>query len=392
MRYKAVQSQIVSFWKKWAALISILFGSMLLQGCWDEVNLQDTSYVSALGIDYKEGKYEIYAQTMKFGLIAKTDTVQPDPNPVWIGRGKGDSILLAMNNLAKSGQSILSLEHLKTVVVQDRALDRMDDIMDGLNRQRASRYTSLIYGTKAPIEKIFTTDTFYDQSPLNSVMYMPQPLESQRSFIRPSSLQLAVQSLKEPAMVTTIAALTANDHYWTRKKIKLEIQMIEGLFAFKELKYAGYLSENEAAGLRWINPEFEHYMMKAEGKQGSAALFISSAKSKLYTSFNGGTPSFVLKVRLSGAVAEIVKRMNEEEIIASVEANVKIELENTYRNGLMKGMDLFRLEHELYRYHNAYWKEACKDKEWLPKPGQLKVEVKFNVIHSGNFDLNETHK
>jgi spore germination protein KC len=386
MRYKAAQ---VNFWRKRAALICILFGSMLLQGCWDEINLEDTSYVSALGIDFKDGKYEIYAQTMKFGLIAKTESVQPDPNPVWIGRGKGDSILLAINNITKSGQTILSLEHLKTVVVHARALDRMDDIMDGLNRQRASRYTSLIYGTRAPIEKIFTTDTFYDQSPLNSVMYLPQPLEGQRSFIRPSTLQTSVQTLKEPAMVTTIAALTANEHYWTRKKILLQIQMIEGVFVFKELNYVGYLSENEAAGLRWVNPEFKHFIMKAEGKNGSAAVSISSSKSQLRASFKEGSPSFVLKVKLSGAVAEIMENMNAEEIVASIEAEVRLQLENTYRKGLTKGMDLFELEHNLYRYHQAYWKQACKGKEWLPKPDQLKIEVEFNLIHSGNFTLNE---
>src|SRR4029453_6567760 len=115
----------------------------------------------ALGIDYKDGQYEIYGQTIKFGLIAKTESLQPDPNPVWIGRGKGVSTLLALNDLNRSGQTILSLEHLKTVLVQERAMNKMDDIMDGLNRQRASRYTSLIYGTRAPINKIFTTDTFY---------------------------------------------------------------------------------------------------------------------------------------------------------------------------------------------------------------------------------------
>ncbi|WP_053374645.1 Ger(x)C family spore germination protein [Paenibacillus sp. FJAT-27812] len=389
MKHAAAQSRRVKLWKKSAALISLLISTLLLQGCWDEINLQDVSYISALGIDFKDGKYEIYGQTIKFGLIAKTESLQPDPNPVWIGRGTGDSILLALNNLTRSGQSILSLEHLKTVVIQARALEKIDDIMDGLNRQRASRYTSLIYGTKDTIEKIFTTDTFYDQSPLNSIMYMPQPLEGQRSFIRPSSLQVAVQTLKEPAMVTTFAALTANENQWTRKKLPLQIQMIEGVFVFKELKYLGYLSEEEASGLRWINPEFKHFILKAESEHGSAAVNISSSKSSIQTSFKGNSPNFVLKVKMSGAVAEVLKNMNEDEIVASIEAKVKQQLESTYRKGLTKGMDLFRLEHNLYRYHYAFWKKECKGKEWLPKPEQINIVVKFNVTHSGNFGLDE---
>ncbi|WP_082361258.1 Ger(x)C family spore germination protein [Bacillus sp. FJAT-28004] len=375
-------------WRKGIALICILVMSALLQGCWDEVNLQDVSYISAFGIDYIDGHYEIYGQTIKFGLIAKTESLQPDPNPVWIGKGEGDTVLLAVNDLARSGQTILSLEHLKTVIVQERAMIKINDIMDGLNRQRASRYTSLIFGTKAPIEKIFTSDTFFDQSPLNSIMYMPGPLDSQRSFIRPYAMQLAVQTLNEPAMLTTLPALNANQEYWKRKKQALQIQLIEGIFVFKDHQYLGYLTETEASGLRWVDPEFKHFMLKAEGKQGKSAISITSSKSRLQASFKEGKPYFALKVRLEGNVAEMDGSMQEQEIVSSIETRIKQEIENTFRIGLTKKIGFFHLEHHLYRYHQAFWQQACKGTNWLPKPDQLKIEVDFQLIHTGNFDLN----
>ncbi|MDQ8735919.1 Ger(x)C family spore germination protein [Paenibacillus sp. LHD-38] len=375
-------------WKR-AALIGLMFSSLLLEGCWDEINLEDVSYISSLGIDYSEGHYIVYAQMIKFGLIAKTETVQPDPSPVWIGKGEGDSILLALNDLTQAGQAILSLEHLKTVVVQERAMFKMRDIMDGLNRQRASRYTSLMFGTRGTIENIFTTDTFFDQSPLNSIMYSPFSLNSQRSFIRPYAMQLAVQTLKEPAMTTTLPALTANKDYWKRKKQPLNIQLYDGIFVYRELDYLGFMTESDASGLRWVNPVFHHYLFEAIGKEGRASVAVDSSKSKVKASIKDGEVDFSLQVSMKGQVDEMRGTLSEAELVASMEDRVKQQIEETYRKGQAKGMDLFQLEHHLYRYHLAYWKQNCKGEDWKPKPNQLKIQVKFNLIHSGNFELGE---
>ncbi|WP_419872059.1 Ger(x)C family spore germination protein [Candidatus Pristimantibacillus sp. PTI5] len=376
-------------WKR-AALIGLMFSSLLLEGCWDEINLEDVSYISSLGIDYSEGHYVVYAQMIKFGLIAKTETVQPDPNPVWIGKGEGDTILLALNDLTQAGQAILSLEHLKTVVVQERAMFKMRDILDGLNRQRASRYTSLMFGTRGTIENIFTTDTFFDQSPLNSIMYSPNPLNSQRSFIRPYAMQLAVQTLKEPAMTTTLPALTANKDFWKRKKQPLKIQLFDGIFVYRELNYLGFMTESDARGLRWVNPEFQNYLFDAIGNEGRATVAVVSSNSHLKASINDGEADFSLQVSMKGQIDELYGTLSEAELVASIEDRVEQQIGETYRKGQSNGMDLFQLEHHLYRYHTAYWKQNCKGGKWKPKPNQMKIEVKFNLIHSGNFDLNES--
>ncbi|MGO4543358.1 Ger(x)C family spore germination protein [Paenibacillus sp. 2TAB23] len=373
---------------KRTALLGVLLSSLLLQGCWDEINLEDVSYISSLGIDFKEGHYEVYAQMIKFGLIAKTESIQPDPNPVWIGKGKGDSILLAFNDLTKAGQAILSLEHLKSVIVQERAMTHMEDIMDGLNRQRASRYTSILFGTKSPIEDLFTTDTFFDQSPLNSIMYMPSPLNVQRSFIRPHALQLAVQSLNEPAMTTTVPSLSANKDYWKRKKQPLKIQFIDGVFVYREFRYIGFMTEPEAEGLRWINPEFEHFLFGVKVNDGTATVTVTSSKAKINASFKDGVPHFMLAVRMAGDMAEMQVGMKQSQIETEMAAKTQRQLLETYRKGLAKGMDVFGLEHHLYRYHNAYWKQHCKGKNWMPKEGQLQFKTTFQLIHSGNFELN----
>ncbi|WP_028611957.1 Ger(x)C family spore germination protein [Paenibacillus harenae] len=373
-------------------LLAILSASCLLQGCWDEVDLQDVSYVSAIGVDYREGSFIIYAQMIKFSKVAKTDSPQPDPSPVWIGTGKGDTVMLAMQNLTRGGQAQMNIEHLKTLVIQERATSKMNEILDGMNRQRTSRYTVWVFGTKGPIEEVFTTDSFFDQSPLNSIAYTPLPHEEQYSFIRPREMQLAVQSLKEPAMTTTLPVLEVSEAIWKHGSKPLKTQTISGIFVFKELEYKKYMPEGLVKGLRWVDPHFDNFMLRAESVNGKATVAIRSASKKLKATFKEGQPQFAMTVRLEGDVTELAGNMKMGEIEGIIAAQVKQEIESTYKKGLENELDLYELGHHLYRYHLAKWRLLDAKGNWLPREDQLKVKVTYNLRHSGKFELSGENK
>ncbi|MCY7482840.1 hypothetical protein M5X06_24220 [Paenibacillus alvei] len=52
-------------------LVSILSLVLPLAGCWDIKNVQDMNYVTALGIDYVNGKYIVYTNSLEFTNVAK---------------------------------------------------------------------------------------------------------------------------------------------------------------------------------------------------------------------------------------------------------------------------------------------------------------------------------
>lgn len=369
------------------AVCCALFSVLLLQGCWDEVNLADVTYISTIGIEYKEESFQIYALMLKFSDVAKTESAPQQPSEVWIGTGKGDSIFLAINDLKKSAQSDVSLEHLKIVVVQDSAMGKLDEVLDGLNRQRASRYTSTIFGTRSDFEKLFTTEALFEHSLMNTIMYLPNIHERQRSFIRPYEMQLAVQSFNEPAMTTTLPVIDYNETKWKKGKKKMRVQQIAGVFVIKEKKYIGYLSENEAKGLRWYDPDFELFMLQAEGKTGQATIAVNRSHYKLRVETDKGRPAFRLQVNLKGSVVEQSRNITEREIEQSIESAVKEEMTDTNEIGLKKGMDLYRLEHQMYRYNQPLWKKEAAGGDWLPRPDQLDIEVNFQLTHTGKLNL-----
>ncbi|MCR2802469.1 Ger(x)C family spore germination protein [Paenibacillus soyae] len=365
-----------------------LFLMLVLPGCWDEVNLQDVSYISALGIDYKEGQYEIYAQMLNFSAIAKTDTPQTgQANQVWIGKAKAESIIMAYQKLSRGGYLALNLDHLKTIIVHERVLGRLNEILDGVNRQRASRYTTLMYGTRLPLDELFNTENFFSQSPLNSIMYMPRPHEKDYTFAKAQTMQSLVQQLKEPAETSLLPALDATQSYWKHGKKTMNTQLISGVFVLNDYLYKGYAPEDRVKGIRWINEDFQRVVLMAEKDGNRATVAIVRSRPKIRATI-GETPRFELTVKLMGSIVELEGEMIKDEIKAIIEKNVREEIEAAYRYGAGNSMDLFGLEHALYRYHNGYWKQHVKDKNWKIEPDQLNVKVIMNVADSGKFELN----
>lgn len=367
-----------------AALFTVVI-CFCLPGCWDEVNLQEVNYVSALGVDYKNGNYELYAKLINFASVAKTDSPQSNNKEVWIGRGSGKSVLLAFYDLSQASSNTLNLEHLKSVVLHKRAVNKISDVLDGLNRQRASRYTSLLFGTMEPLEELFTTENFFDQSPLNSILYQPEPNQEQFTFVSPLHMQSAVQMMREPGMTTALPVLNESSKFWMNGKKKINTQFINGVFVFKNFTFQGYIEEKDIRGIRWLSESFHRVLMEAGSKPNEATVAIVGASCNLYFDLNKET--FKLNAKLEGHVVELDGKISETEIEASLNKRVKDEIEELYRFGAEKGMDFLDLEHHLYRYHHQYWKQNMAGKVWRPKPDRLEVDVKLNVTDSGKFNL-----
>ncbi|MCU6710321.1 Ger(x)C family spore germination protein [Paenibacillus sp. J5C_2022] len=377
--------------RAWHRAVGLLIVSLLLflplTGCWDEVDLQDVSYISAVGIDYVDGQYILYAQIINFSAVAKTQTPHNEPQKVWMGQGRGESMFKAYYNLGKGAYTLQNLEHLKVIVVHERALSKLSEVLDGLNRQRASRYTAKVYGTQEAMDDVFNADTFFDSSPLNSIMYLPGPHEKQYTYVSSTSMQSAVQMLNERAYTTLIPVLQVTDQYWKYGRDEMNTQLISGVFAFEGLQYQGYVAEPQSGGLRWLSPNYSKVMFEVQSGNRKATLSIPKAEYKLHWEKGNANSPFRLELSLRGHVVEMDGMLDKQELIASLEAKVREEIERTYKEGLSRGMDLFNLEHHLYRYHNRYWQGHVRNRNWRPKDDELQVDVKFRLNNSGLFDL-----
>lgn len=347
-------------------------------GCWDEVNLQDVSYISAIGVDYVDNKFIVYAQMISFGVIAKQEGTQSPGSPIWIGKHEGNTNLAAIFNLMDSSQYKLSLNHLKSVVIHERAFTEMKQIIDSLNRLSSTRFNSFVFGTKTDFNELFAMDMLFNKTPLTTPLYAPQIENNQNSYVEPMTLQSFVRDALEPAMSVKLPSLSILPDDWKNNKKKLNFLTIDGVFLFNEKKPSGYVSKAKSEGLIWIDEAFKRSLVPILDDDKRASVVVDSANSKIKVGMDNNNPKFVLKVDLTGHLIEASSDISDKELIAQVEKTVKKQLEDTYATGLALNADIYDLEHQLYRYHNGLWKRLSKE-NWKPGPQDLTFEVKCKI-------------
>lgn len=359
--------------------VSIILCAMLITGgCWDEVNLQDVSYISAIGVDYVDKHFVVYAQMISFGVIAKQEGAPPPGSPIWVGKHEGDTNLAAIFNLMDSSQYKLSLNHLKSVVIHERAFSEIQQIIDSLNRLSSTRFNSLVFGTKTDINELFTMDMLFNKTPLTTPLYAPHIENNQNSYVVPMTLQMLVRGALEPAMTIKLPSLSLLPDDWENNKKKLKFLTIDGAFLFNEKKPAGFVAKEKSKGLIWTSEGFKRSLVpiRVDDKRGSVV--IDSAKSNVKVNWENNKPKFVLKTNLVGHLIEASNEFTDQELISNVENVVKAQMEDTFAKGLAMNADLYDLEHELYRYHNKAWKRLVQE-EWKPGPKDLTIEVKCRI-------------
>lgn len=171
--------------------ILVCLTSLLLSGCWDNNEVQDINYITALGVDYKDEKYIIYVQMLDFATIAKQESnKQTEKAPIWVGRGTGTTLTEALIDLYTSSQQRVSWGHVTALVLSESVLKPklLAQVFDLTNRSQEIRYTKWIYGTKDKMEDLFTVSPFFQLSPcIHCFMNPGKAMSNSRLYVRSNS-------------------------------------------------------------------------------------------------------------------------------------------------------------------------------------------------------------
>lgn len=369
-------------------LVMALFAAIMLGGCWDKVDLQDIGYVTAFGVDYKDEKFILYGEMVGFSAVAKTEGGGQFSGPLkWIGHSSGDTILYAFEELAKSSQYQLSLENLKSLVIHERAMVKMDEILDAMNRQRAARYTVWLFGTQDELQDFFATDSIFSHSPLVSMLYTPDLMHQQASMHRPLSMQLFLQQLDEQTYTTALTNLSLQRGKWTADKKALNLNVAKGCFLFVNREMVGYLTDQQMKGLRWVQPDFKKELLALRVNNKPMTVAVDHVSSQLSSKPGKDSVKFRLKVKLNIHAVEIEGHQNEKDIEQGVSGLVAEEIKRTYEAGLAHKADVYQTKLNLYRYHTAFWKKYASSNKWLPGKDDLSIEVTTKLVNTGKYKL-----
>lgn len=372
----------MSGWKKLTSIYLIF--SLLLTGCWDIKDVQDVNYLTGIGIDYVDDQYIVYGQLVDFSDVAKMESGKPlQPVPVWVGQGRGDTTISAVNDLYHTSQMRIFYGQIISIVVSENVLKKgLKEIDELRHRYYEMRYTPWFFGTTEPIDQIFAVTPFFNLSPLMSLLHQPQESYKQESVIAPITSREFVSDIHEPGKATLLPSLSISDRHWKKGGDPHSMLEMDGVFVLQDGKYRGRLTRENIPGLRWVEPQTQRSpLILRSGGKPQVALSLENPKVKIIPHVKGKEVTYTVDVKLSGNVSEIIQPMSERLMEEKAAELVQNEIKRTFEKGLEIHSDLLQLEHALYRQKNKDWKKIYAERDFkitTESLQEIKVSVKLN--------------
>ncbi|MBW4841309.1 MAG: Ger(x)C family spore germination protein [Paenibacillaceae bacterium] len=374
--------------------ILVLVFSLLLTGCWDMKETQNINFITALGVDYKEGRYIIYSQLLDFAEIAKQEgTVETGNGKVWIGQGEGRTIDEALNSLYPASQQRTFWTHVRAIVFSKALLDKhLTEAVNGLIQNRDLRYTPWVFGTYQNIPDIFSSISLLNESVLNSELLDPEEIFRQYSFIEPIRVINLMNGVKEPAVTALLPLISCTTKVWKGEGEPVSQVKLVGAYAIAQGANRGLVNSAMLQGARYIAFNrmiiFPLTLTLEDGTP--VTLSIIHSKSDVGVRANDEYPKVRIQVRIKAYITEAgtASGVTAATIDELAEKKIEQDIRRSFDAAKAKQIDLYNLEEKLYRDEHARWKELMSRGKPLIFLMELdEVQVEMNLVHSSSYKL-----
>lgn len=341
-------------------LMPPLLALLVSTGCWDIKTVQDINYVTALGFDYKDGKYIVHVQMLNLSNVAKQEGNQvTGPGGVWVGQASGDNVLESMYNIYKSAQQAIYWGHVSSLVLTEEVLKQGlgSYIFDGLVRFREIRPTLWVFSTKESLENVLTVRPFFNLSPLSSILHQPGDNYSQRTSLEPIMLYKLMRNWREPGHTSVIPTLSISKQTWYQDNKPDPKLMLSGMHVVEKGSMKLWASEERLTGFKWLQPSANRILMPiAYGANSEVSVSLTNLDHRIILEDGSGSPVFRIKLHGDGRIAESDRKLNIKLLEEKTEEQIEREIRDTLNDMKQRGVDIYSLEDVLYRQSFTRWK------------------------------------
>lgn len=368
-------------------LFFIVVVVMLLSGCWDLKEVEQQLYIHALAVDYQDGKFVLYGQVIDFNNLAKQEGASSrQPQTIATVKGTGETINDAAFDLYSTAQQRYSWEHITAIIYTENMLKsgKVFHVNDFLKRYYQIRNIIWTFGTREPIEAVLEARPILNISVLYSQLSNPDDIYKQSSSIKPIQLFELDRMLSEPAFTTYFPFLSISKKTWKENRKEHPVAYISGSGYVKGRKYIGFLSRNDLFGDRWLTREIirTKLSIKEEGKTIVVGPTIN-IKSKINPVVLANKVKFTIDVKADFKPTEIMREKSSNELKRLAEKQIRKQIEETYKKGLEKKIDVFKLSDVLYKQKNKKWKEIAVNGVIPLEPDTIsKINVNVTVLNT----------
>ncbi|MFJ7734391.1 Ger(x)C family spore germination protein [Lysinibacillus sp. NPDC097231] len=375
-----------------------LSATLLLSGCWDVSEPQRMYYINGVGVDYKDGQYEIYMQIINFANVAKTESPNPQAPQAEIGHAKGKTMEEAFFKMYRSIDQKVFWGHMNFVLFSEEALKSKNAIaiIDSFLRHRETRYQILAFCTQDSIKDILLVAPILNKSLAASKLIDPLHAEEIQKIFEPVDLRNLVISLDEPSHEVNIPYVSLLKEEWQTSKETTEETALTGVGVLSKNGFKGFIKDKNASGIQWMQKT------KARGEvtfkiDGTDDDYLSVDLEKLSVKIEpivkNNQVTFEVDMVFDATVNGFRTKITGDEIRKKVIEEVKKDIRATYLDALEKDIDIYRLSEQLYRKNVKAWKKYEKDGIVpLTEDSISKLDIKVNKVNPGRKTFAETIK
>lgn len=352
----------------------------VLSGCWDMKEIEHMFYANAIGIDRKDGEYELYVQLLDFTTLGRSESgmsIGPGTGAV-VGRARGEAFNIALHKLYASAQRRIFWGHLNTVVFGEQLLkEDYLDILEQITRYNEFRYVHWMFGTRDPIDQLFNVVPILEYSPVYSQMNDPRDVYNQSSQIKPIRMYRFIREMNEPGMIPLLPSMALSPPMWYEgDRLRHTLEM-DGYFLIENRKLAGFLDKREAIGIRWLDPDMQRTPLII-GKTGDpvtpdpdeedpvAIMMFRHKKVRIIPVYEGNEVRFDMNLAYYADLVQESEQMPISELLERAKKQIASQIRHTYEKGLELRADPYRLLYFLYRDNPSKWKEIQGEGDHLP--------------------------
>ncbi|WP_232732251.1 Ger(x)C family spore germination protein [Bacillus sp. mrc49] len=354
-----------------------------LSGCWGIKEIQNQVYITALGIDFQKGKYIIYFQSLSFSSIAKQEgnALLPEAPPVLLGKGTGETIDEAFDDIQKSSFIPMYFGQISSLYFTPSFLENhLDEFLDYAGRTELIRYNTWVYSVKQNLQQSMIVNGFFNKSPIYTLVFNPEEVFRNNSFIPFITYQNLIQRYREPVSSILIPTLQIDSTTWKEGNGTKKIVKIDGGYFLSDKKLTGWVKGNDLKGLAWLTHGVKKLYLSSGTKK--VAVQIVRPRSQIDV-IKGEFPKYRITLDVPVTIEENYRNVPVEEIKRILAKQVKGEVNNTFKKGLEMNTDPYHLAEKAYRFSMGNW--DMNELNQLSPDSLEKIKVNIIIEHTRNY-------
>ncbi|MEZ7172255.1 Ger(x)C family spore germination protein [Sporosarcina sp. OR05] len=375
-------------------LIFLLLLTMaVLSGCWDSNEPERMLYINGIGVDFKDGQYQLYAQIIDFTNVAKSEEPLSDLPQVEVGHATGRTVDEAIFQLYHSIDQKVFWGHMSYIVVSEEVMknDELSPIIDLFIRYRETRYQIWVYATKDSVEEVLLLRPVINRAITLSKLGDPENSFKQESFIDPMNIRKVIIDMNEPSHEAMIPLIRIDEN-WTSINEAIKAPVLAGVGVATPNGFKGFIEGDDVRGMQWMSNDTERGQITFKDDSDKAiTVNIEKVKLKVEPVVRGEDFFFDVDVELEATISVIEGQVTIDEIREGIIKKVKKEITKTYETALKKDIDIYRLSEQVYRKNLKAWKQHHIDgKVELHEDSIRNLNVKLTKLQSVRKSFKET--